>query len=427
MTGLSPLWKLRLVIGAVALAVLGFKFYLADTTYGTNDVSHWVDFSQAIQRVGPVHIYSYTHFTLKSSFFNHPPLIGYYLDLANHLTQWLGWPVKFTIRAGSSIADFVTCFLLFEMVRLRRTLGLATLAALAFALSPIMILISGFHGNTDPLFTMFTLLSAYLLVDRRWPIAAGAAIALALGVKIVPIVAVPALLVCAWQLGRMAAARFAASAVLVSLVYWGPALLHEYANVKHKVIGYAGVNLYSHYWGLDGFGGRAGTSAWTHAIEGSGRTVIVALCALLPAVLVVRRRDLGVEAVALSLCAFLVLSPTFGTQYLVWAAGASLLVSVRGGVAYNLLGGALLTKVYARWNGDHWPWRAVTHSSPFTHHEELYGYVVWGVLLATIVAGVWRMMTSDGSKTAARPDPANRQLIPRRRPVVPATQEGHVH
>jgi cytochrome d ubiquinol oxidase subunit I len=42
----------------------------------------------------------------------------------------------------------------------------------------------------------------YLLVDRRAPVWAGAAFAVAISIKIVPVIALPLLLVAAWRLGR---------------------------------------------------------------------------------------------------------------------------------------------------------------------------------------------------------------------------------
>ena len=50
------------------------------------------------------------------------------------------------------------------------------------AVSPVLFVISGFHGNTDPVFVMFALLSVYLLSDRRAPALAGLSIAIALSV-----------------------------------------------------------------------------------------------------------------------------------------------------------------------------------------------------------------------------------------------------
>jgi hypothetical protein len=89
----------------------------------------------------------------------------------------------------------VTAYLVLEFVRRARSLREATAAGLVFALSPVMFIISGFHGNTDPVFVMFILLSAYLLTVKDRPALAGASAALACSVKLVPIVPLPALIV----------------------------------------------------------------------------------------------------------------------------------------------------------------------------------------------------------------------------------------
>ncbi|MCW2527643.1 MAG: rane protein, partial [Pseudonocardiales bacterium] len=169
---------------AVALVALGFKLVLAARTYGTNDIRHWTDFSRAVRQDGPVGVYK---FKFKSSFYNHPPLIGYYLEFVN-LGIHVGVPLRFTIRAVSSIADVATALIMFELLRTRTSPARSFIGALGCAASPVLFLVSGFHGNTDPIFVMLCLVSMYCLADRAQPLGAGIALGLAIGVKIVPAV-----------------------------------------------------------------------------------------------------------------------------------------------------------------------------------------------------------------------------------------------
>jgi len=368
---------------AVALVVLVPKLILAATTYGTNDVGHWLDFLHAVRLSGPVGVYSYP---FQHSLYNHPPLIGYYLELISAGTH-VGLAANFSIRAVSSLADVASAVLVFELLRTRRPLREATLAGLVVACSPILVIISGYHGNTDPVFTMLVLLSVYLLADRRAPALAGVALALALGVKIVPIVVVPCLMIYALGKGRATLLRFVAGFGAASALFWVPALLEQWSAIRRNVLGYSGST--DHEWGIAQLGQYAGNPPWATWLEGPGRMLVVGVCAVLPALLVWRRPRYVVAGVAFALAGFLALTPSFGTQYLVWGAAAVVLLAPRAGLVFNIMAGVLLTRVYTRWNGG-LPWDHA-HASAFTPKERVFGLLVWAVLLWALVESTSRL------------------------------------
>lgn len=372
----------RLVV-VVAMIMLVPKLVLAATTLGTNDIPHWLEFLNAVQHVGPIGVYSYP---LPHSLYNHPPLMGYYLELIGAGTH-VGLAASFSIRAVSSLADVATAVLVFELLRTRRALRDATLAGIVVACSPVLLIISGYHGNTDPLFTMLVLLSVYLLADRKTPVPAGAALALALGVKIVPIVVIPCLLVYGLHRGRATLFRFTAGFATVSALFWVPALFEQWSAIRRNVLGYSGSK--DHEWGLAQLGQFAGNPPWASWLEGPGRMLIVGICALVPALLVWRRPHCLTQGVAFALAGFLALTPTFGTQYLVWGAAASVLLAPRAGLAFNLLAGLLLAKVYTRWNSG-LPWDRA-FASPFTPRERVFALLVWAVLLWALIQSSRRL------------------------------------
>lgn len=413
LASVSSLTRPRLLVAGVALVTFGIKVWFATTTYGTNDIRHWLDFAAAVRQFGPIQIYGYgfPHAGV-TTLYNHPPLIGYYLQLLNGLTH-VGIPVKASLRIVSSLADVATVFLVFELLRSRASLRRATIGAVVVACSPILIIVSGFHGNTDPVFVMFVLLGVWLFAERDNPIGAGVALALALGVKIVPVVALPVLFAYALRRGRSATIRFTASFALVSAVYWLPALAEQGKNVRQKVIGYSGYN--PHVWGLDAFGGRRGGTAWQRAIEGQGHFLIVAACALVPALAVWLRPERVVPATCLSLVAFLAFTPSSATQYFAWAAAPSVVLSVEAGLAYNLLGGALLIHVYDRWNGWHFPWHRA-YASIFTRHEEAFGFIPWACLLVVVAFAARELLRHDPTEDRLVPAAVGRKgdLVDRR-------------
>jgi Dolichyl-phosphate-mannose-protein mannosyltransferase len=377
------------VVVLVAVAVLIPKMIIAARTFGTNDVRHWQTFVQAVAERGPVGVYA-VHFR-DGSFYNHPPLIGYYLLAVNKL-RLHGVSVGFTIRSVSSVADVASAVLIYEILRRRRSLAEATLGAVLVAASPVLFIISGFHGNTDPIFAMLVLLGIYLLADRSWPTLAGVTIGLAIGVKVVPVVVIPALLVFAFIKGRSVALRFAAGFTASFLITWGPAMLEQRVAVDRDVLGYAGIT--TRQWGLVQLGHWAGDPRWVSYLEGSGRFAIVILSAVVPAILAWRRPQMIAECVGLSLCLFFFLSPAWATQYLVWALTASYLLSFGWATAYNISAGILLTVVYNRWSGG-FPWN-VAHGSPMLAGEVVGAFAVWQILGFTIAGGLVRIWKAGG-------------------------------
>ena len=310
---------------------------VAGTTAGTNDIGHWTFFAGNVHALGPIDIYS-TRFPVP---FNHPPLIGWLLVAVNAISAH-GPSVRFLIRAPASIADVATALLVFELMRRRRGLTEATVAGLVVAFSPVLFVISGFHGNTDPLFVMFALLSAYLVVSDR-PFWAGVSAAVALSIKLVPVVALPVLVVALFRdRRRLSRAAIGFFALLVPL--WGPVIALQWAGFKRNVLDYDGLVPRESRWGIVDFARHTHIPGLVDLLVGPGRFAALAISALVPAYLVLKRRDEVATGVGLSLALFLLLTTNFGTQYLAWAAASVLLLDVWAGAAYNLTGRCVDTR-----------------------------------------------------------------------------------
>ncbi|MDQ6937232.1 MAG: glycosyltransferase 87 family protein, partial [Actinomycetota bacterium] len=257
-------------------------------------------------------------------------------------------------------------------------------AGIGVALSPVLFVISGYHGNTDPLFCALLVLGAYLLVDLRRAATAGAVAALAVGIKLVAVVAVPALLVIAVRQGRPAFVRFGAGLAAVLGLTWSAAVVRQWGAVRSHVLEYAGSNERPQ-WGLVQLGHWLGDPGWVSRLTGDGRFVVVVLCAGVAAGLAWYRPARGIETVALALVAFLFLSPAFGSQYLAWAVAAAYLLDRAWATVFNLAAGAVLLETYTRWNGTvRWNY---ANQWGFDHVEVAALFGCWIVLAAVLIQG----------------------------------------
>ncbi len=312
-------------------------------------------------------------------------------------------PVKVSLRAISSAADVVSGLLVFELLRRRAALTRAAVGGLSVVASPLLFLVSGYHGNTDPIFVILVLLGTFLVVNRRSPVAACVIFALAIGIKIVPVVVLPTIAVYLIRNHRDRVVPAGLGFLAVVAVLWVPPLLSHGSALDHNVLGYAGIG--SRPWGLVRFSYELGWRWLADFLVGSGRSIIVLLCGVVSAVLTWRRPSRAVESVALSLVAFLAFSPAFGAQYLVWAAAPAYLLDVWSASAYNLVAGVFVYHVYDQWNAG-LPWVHVAVGTPLTSGEVTLAALVWANLIAGMIRG-------GGSATDA-PDPGRH---PNARPV----------
>ena len=224
------------ILMAAGTALLA-KFLLAINTYGTNDVFDWEAFATWARPLGIGMLRGLWQF-------NHPPSILHF----NRFFWWLsgasGIPWPFWFRLPSIVADTCSLWLVWTILGPRRRQPSTAWALLLLAASPVLVMTTGFHGNTDGLMVFFLLLSV-LMTERGRSIAAGGAFALAVSVKVMPLITLPALLLS--QRGIRQRLSFLASASLVGIAAWSPYLFQEPGSILRRVFGYR--SLYGQ-WGL---------------------------------------------------------------------------------------------------------------------------------------------------------------------------------
>jgi 4-amino-4-deoxy-L-arabinose transferase-like glycosyltransferase len=394
---MSPVRRARLALLALSAILFVAKAVTAWNTTGTDDALFWRVFAGTVRRVGPVEIYS-QHLLIR---YNHPPPIGWLLVGLNHLTD-LGLPFRFLIRLPACLADVGSTFAVFELLRRRAAPRTAVAGAVVVAVSPVLFIISGFHGNTDSVFVFFVLLAVWLLADRDAPVLAGLAFAAGVGVKLVPFVVLPALLAAAYRRGR--ALPFAAAAGLAVLASWLPAVLREYPAMKANVLGYAGQ---SGEFGVTAVLRRLGAAGAVDFYAGPGRYAVLAAAALPAAFWAWRRAGDLPAAVGLSLVTFLALSPAFAPQYLAWPVAAGVLLSPAMAGIYSVVAGTVLFVLYTQWSHG-FPWDRA-HPRPATRADHLLFLAAWLALLVWTAVGLRRLGTAvrapDGPAPPAYTEP----------------------
>jgi hypothetical protein len=394
--------RLQRRLALVAVPVFALDLYLASQTKGTFDVTIWRSFAASVDRVGPIKIYSLPLHVAGLMVYNHPPLAGWWLVIVNALSR-VGIDLGTTMRAATSVAHLVTVYLVLAILRRRISDRWALLSAIAVAVSPVMIIVSGFHGNNDPTVAMLTIAAVYLLVDRRWPVAAGVAFSLAISIKIIPIIALPLLLVAAWALGRRRdLVRLALGGLPVFVLFWVPVLIWARAGFLANVLGYNGSG-FPRQWGLYEGAKAAGVSqGLLDFYAGAGTYLVLALCALLPAWFIRRQPMRAPAALGLSMAMFLLLTPGWAFQYGVYAAAAVFFVEFWSALVVTAGSGAVYVVFYYHWRGD---------VQMLTHRQIPLLFVAWLSMIPSVVVGLRTFLrrgepTENPRPTTLGTDPA---------------------
>ncbi|WP_335939079.1 hypothetical protein [Streptomyces sp. PTD5-9] len=374
--------RARTMVLVAAAAGLLTRMLIAANKPGPADVHIFRGFAEAVARYGPIRIYEQPLPGLPV--YNHPPLAGWML-LGLHELSDLGIPFGILIRSPASIADFCCALLVFGIVRRRRSMGAAVACGAGVALSPVLIATSGYHGNTDAVAITFALAAAYLLVDRKAPLAAGVAAALSISVKFIPVVALPALFVVALRAGRPALLRFTAAFTALIALVWGPVLATVPADLKENVLEYAGGDY--RLWGIVRFADLAGLpDAFIAFVQGDGHFLFVLVCAAAGTWLARLRPAQLPLVVGFTMGLLLLLSTASALQYLTWAAAGLFVIGFWEGAAYGCLLGLTALLGYMGRSAVRW-------SDTVMH----LGEAGWAVLAAGLVGGVRAILAAPPS------------------------------
>lgn len=323
-TNLSP--NVWIVAGAFLALVL--KLSIALNTQGTNDTYFFNLFARDITEHGLE--WTYAHRPM----FNHPPLTAYYLQgiYAFQNLFVLGdasVTFAFLLRLPGILADFAVVVVLLKLANAWR---LSTWSLTLFALSPVSLMVSGFHGNTDSVITMLVVTAAYMCVRNR-PVLCGVTLALSCGIKIVPLFLLP-IFFFFWLTRRRA-------------LFFGPPFIIVLAAISiEPLLNFPGlftknVLAYGSYWGLWGISYWLRLTGWSEFAVLNFRNLPLAEAVvsttlklfIVSAVFFIawRRRNMDGRALFASIgyawLVFFIFAPGIAPQYFVWLMPFVLIIS----------------------------------------------------------------------------------------------------
>jgi len=230
----------RLIIVVLALIALALKVAIAYNTIGTNDAVFFYGFAKVLSQHSLQ--WTYEH----SRYFNHPPLTAYYLRGIFTLTeqawcQQLGFHFPLLLRLPGIVADFLVVLVLLRLTK--RHFAIPNWALGLFALSPVSLMVSGFHGNTDPVMVLLLVCAVWMCLEQQ-PALAGLFFALSCQIKIVPLLFLPAF-VFYWA-SQQKGCRFLLPTAITTALLWQEPLLHFPVLFAKNVL------TYGSYWGIWG-------------------------------------------------------------------------------------------------------------------------------------------------------------------------------
>ena len=387
------------VLFAAGVALIA-KLLVARSTVGTNDVLTFYLFGKSLADHGLE--WTYQNIIV----FNHPPLTAYYLRTIYSLHQIpqlraFGIEFPFLLRLPGILADFVVVVLLLRIKNQFPSFRLPTWSLVLVALSPLSLMVSGYHGNTDPIMVMLLLFSGYYCLQTQ-PALCGLFLALSIQIKIAPLLFLPVFFF--FWMQRRLLLPFVIPFAVVSAVLWSEPLLGFPLIFAKNVLSYGST------WGIWGISYLLRLTGWPEFSRvsffglGLWQILVFTACklAILVAVLMLawRRRRVTscglVDSIAYGWIIFFVLAPGVGTQYLVWLAPFVLFLSPTFYV-WLLGSSSLFAFVFYNTISHGLPWRQGISTNALNQIWAPWSLLPWIVLCGGLITLLRKAKRADPS------------------------------
>jgi len=334
------------------------------------------------------------------------PLLTYIYAAQVALVYWTGISWIFIGKIYAVASDVVLVYLIGRLAQDR-----PLLRSWQYAWLPLALLVTGIHGQMEPFVLVFGV-AALLQARRNRPSMAGAMLGIAIAAKTWPVLIGAGLLKALRDnSARFRAVTVAAAVPILFLVTYRFVVESSITESLGRVAGYAS---YAGEWGWTGLI-RVATDYYrfqelADGLESIGRWITLAALGL---AWVVWKRAHSVDLTAALLLTFLIFTPGFGAQYLLWPVPFLLarptrrtvpflaIASVWAAVGYLIVGDF---GYYTLWRHSGW-WDYETVHLPWVASSVL-------VILACFAAFPWeRRRVSPRRPTerlTPRPDAAER-------------------
>jgi hypothetical protein len=279
----------------------------------------------------------------------YPPLWVWVEAAAGALSRQTGLPFAVLVKLPVVAADFgIVCWLAAWGARR----GAGSRPGWVYALHPVSVLITGFHGQFDAVALLFVLLAISWWSEAR-PARSALALSVAVGLKSFPVLLLPVMLA---QPGQTARGRLRYAALVVGpvLLIVAPYAVHDHAAVRRELLAYGGVADFGWIgltrgvrWLATGVLPRSEAAHWGGQVLAAKVLFLGAYAGLLAAL--VRGRlgwDLA-RACQSVLLAFLVFYGAISAQYLLWVVPLGALLGGRYLAIYSISATAALVGFYA--------------------------------------------------------------------------------
>lgn len=353
---------------SLALSAVVLRLILSAVSWGTNDIDTWFRFGQEVLNVGLGGLYE------RDPLFNHPPLMGLYSALVASMTIGLTEWFPFAFRLPGILAEG---FLVYALAHYDHR------SAKAIAWNPILILVSGYHGNTDPWYGI-ALVVAILLMMRA-PTVSGLLWAFATQIKLVPLLTAPLFLLAAIRDAR----SWLPTAMLAPML-WIVALISVDGPLFNRVFGYTPT---VDFWGLPLLASSIEKAIFPETLPETStvllsyaelsRWLLVAGIFLVAWGFLARKFSLA-RGVSATLLVFLLVSPVAAPQY--FAAPIMVLALCSPLWAWRLgsVAAVLASTSYLRWGSPGLPLRSI-HEGSMGPLEAAFGFMLWVLIVVALV------------------------------------------
>ena len=370
---------------ATAIGALSIKIFLALTTYGTNDILFFEGYLEAFRHGGLDELYRVgASLQVNGGEYHrepcwHPPFVINYLLALDWLSHTTALPPRAWMKILSSMADFGSFILLARMASSRQ------LNLVLIGLAPISILVTGFHGGTDAVMIFFLIAATFALERNSRIGVAGALFAFSCSIKLWPLIFTPAFLffIKDWKKRLVFGAVASTTWIAAGLPY----LVQDPVLIITKILSYRSVDL---LWGLR-IVGKLTHPAVDSFFDHYGSMALFALIGLLTWRLARQHASLHVS-VGLICIFFLVATPGFGYQYLLWLTPALIILSAAEIAAIQTAGTVFLGYTYLYYADSHWLANVLVKPRPAA--SVVLGIAAWMCLLLVLVRRI-RQLKSE--------------------------------